>query len=71
MAKKSGDGKLAATDRRVAKLERSAAGRNGSITINIPKLAEQIIVREDADIDRIAEAMVAKIEKTAANMGVA
>lgn len=71
MAKKSGDGKLAATDRRVAKLERSAAGRKGNITINIPKLAEQIIVREDADIDRIAEEIVAKIEKTAANMGVA
>ncbi len=71
MARKSGDGKLAATDRRVAKLERSAAGRKGNITINIPKLAEQIIVREDADIDRIAEEIVAKIEKTAANMGVA
>lgn len=71
MAKKSGDGKLAATDRRVAKLERSAADKKGSITINIPKLAEQIIVREDADIDRIAEEIAARLEKTAENMGVA
>lgn len=39
-----------------------------NIEITIAKLADQIIVREDADIDRIAEALARKLEQTAYNM---
>lgn len=39
-----------------------------NIAITIAKLADQIIVREDADIDRIAEALVRKLEQTEYNM---
>ena len=48
------------------------ASRNmklGGGNINIPKLADQIIVREDADIDRITDALVRKIMKAQNNMG--
>lgn len=39
-----------------------------TITVNIPKLAEQIVVRSEADIDKIAEALAKKLEQTAYNM---
>lgn len=39
-----------------------------NIAVTIAKLADQIIVREDADIDRIAEALVTKLEQTEYNM---
>lgn len=39
-----------------------------SITIAIAKLADQIVVREDADIDKIASALAAKLEQKAINM---
>ena len=39
-----------------------------SISITIAKLADSIIVREDADIDRIAEAIAKKLEQTQLNM---
>lgn len=39
-----------------------------SVSINIAKLAESIVVREDADIDRIAQALADKLERTALNM---
>lgn len=39
-----------------------------NIAITIAKLADQINVREDADIDRIAEALVRKLEQTEYNM---
>lgn len=39
---------------------------NGNITI--AKLADQIIIREEADIDRIGEAIVRKLEEAGANM---
>jgi len=48
------------------------ASRNmklGGGNITIPKLADQIIVREDADIDRITDALVRKIMKAQNNMG--
>jgi hypothetical protein len=32
------------------------------VNIKIPKLAETIVIREDADIDRLASAMVHKME---------
>ena len=47
--------------------KKSSTG-NG-IVINIPKLAEQIIVREDADIDSIADKLSKKLVDTARNMG--
>ena len=40
----------------------------GKISVTIAKLADQIIVREDADIDRIAEAVARKIVETSVNM---
>lgn len=39
-----------------------------TISITLAKLADQIIVREDADIDRLAEAFAKKLVSTAANM---
>lgn len=38
-------------------------------TVNIPKLADQIIVREKADIDRIGDRLVQKIRKSSENRG--
>lgn len=38
-------------------------------TVNIPKLADQIIVREEADIDRIGDRLVQKIRKSSENRG--
>lgn len=73
MARKSANGKLAAADRRVASLEKTAADKKGKgdITITIPKLAEQIIVKDTKDIDKIAEEIATKLRDTAINMGVA
>ena len=41
----------------------------GSTVLNIPKLADQIIVREDADIDRIGNAIAKKIMASKNNRG--
>lgn len=41
----------------------------GNIKITIAKLADSIVVREDADIDRIVEAIVKKLEAVSNNMG--
>ena len=43
-------------------------GANSSSRFNIAKLADTIIVREDADIDRIANALYNKFKKHALNM---
>lgn len=48
------------------RIARSESKRN--IAVTIAKLADQIIVREEADIDRIAEALVTKLEQTEYNM---
>lgn len=40
----------------------------GGTVINIPKLADKIVVREDADIDRIATAIVEKLEMLQGDM---
>ena len=45
------------------------ARSSGGSSINIPKLADQIIVREDADIERIGDAIVRKLRTTAGTMG--
>jgi len=44
-------------------------GVRSSHVINIPKLADQIIVREDADIDMIAAKLAHKLEKVSQNVG--
>ena len=46
-------------------LRNQAAGNH----FTLEKLADSIIVREDADIDRIAEALERKLTKVALNMG--
>ena len=48
------------------RMARAESKRN--IAITIAKLADQIIVREESDIDRIAEALVTKLEQTEYNM---
>lgn len=47
------------------------ASRNTPVggNITIAKLADQIVVREEADIDRIAQAMVRRIRMTGSNTG--
>lgn len=47
---------------------RMAKNEGRSFVVNIPKLADQIIVREDADIDRITDELVRKIEKIVFDM---
>lgn len=43
--------------------------KSGKTNITIAKLADQIIVREEADIDRIAEQIANRLEKTVNNVG--
>lgn len=45
---------------------RNSKGLGGGI--NIAKLADTLVVREDADIDKIADALVRKLKKTSFNM---
>jgi phage tail tape measure protein, TP901 family len=47
---------------------RMAKGAGGTV-LNIPKLADQIIIREDADIDRIGDAIAKKIMASKSNRG--
>lgn len=44
--------------------------KKGNISIKVAKLADQIIVREESDIDKIADKMANKLRDTALNMGV-
>lgn len=73
MARKSAKGQLAEADRRIARLEKSGGGRKakGNVIITIPKLADQIFVRDEQDVDRLADEMATKLKDTARNMGVA
>ena len=48
---------------------RKAYADGQSINITIPKFADQIVVREDADIDKIASKIAHKLEKTSQNIG--
>lgn len=43
--------------------------RTGDGGVNIAKLADTIVVREDADIDKIANALAVKLRQSAANRG--
>lgn len=47
-------------------MARQEAKKNISVTI--AKLADSIVIREESDIDKIAEAIVRKIEQTSDNM---
>lgn len=47
-----------------------ASQKNGSITVTIAKIADSIIVREDADIERIADALAKKLLATAQNQAI-
>lgn len=43
--------------------------KSGGIVINISKLADKVEIRDDSDIDRIAERIAEKLEKTSQNLG--
>ena len=45
------------------------ARSEGSISLRIAKIADHIVIREEADIDRIADAFLRKIQAAAGNMG--
>jgi hypothetical protein len=46
-----------------------ARSSTSNITVNIPKLADTIRVRDDSDIDKIAAALANKLEKVSQNLG--
>lgn len=46
-----------------------AEGGTRSISISIPKFADQIIIREDADIERIGDAIIRKVQQASTNIG--
>jgi TP901 family phage tail tape measure protein len=48
-------------------MQMAKGGRN--VTINVPKIADQVVIREESDIDRIADALFRKIQAAAGNMG--
>ena len=55
---------------RIYPAERSAnMMRSAGVTISIPKLADQLVIREDADIDKLGDAIVRKIALASGNMG--
>ena len=49
--------------------QEGATKSKGSISITINKLADKIEVRNDSDIDKIAEALAKKLQRVALNMG--
>lgn len=51
--------------------QQGAASGSKSINITINKLADKLEVRNDSDIDKIAEALAKKLQKVSLNMGVA
>lgn len=55
----------------MARMEGAKNSSGGSVTINIQKLADRIEIRNDDDIDRIAEALAYKLKKIAFNTGTA
>lgn len=46
-----------------------AKASGGNVNITIPKLADQITVRSEADIDKIAQKLADKLEKVSHNLG--
>ena len=55
-------------DKSVQMAKEEGRSQSGGKSISIAKLADQIIVREDADIDKIADTIVRRIEKAELNM---
>ena len=51
------------------KTKGTAKGFIGSVTVAIAKLADEIIVREDADIDEITDKVAKKVVEVVVNMG--
>lgn len=47
---------------RVLTAQQNREYNNGGGTVNIPKLADTIVIREDADIDRVADRLVRKLK---------
>ena len=72
IVKNMSNAKLATLDRRLAKVEagKDKDGGKKEVNINIPKLADQIIVRDKTDIDEIADKIATNLKNTALNMGV-
>ena len=72
IAKNTSNAKLSMLDRRLAKLEtgKGKSDAKKEIKITIPKLADQIIVRDKTDIDEIAKEVATNLKNTALNMGV-
>jgi phage-related protein len=56
-------------DKSVQKAYADGAKSCGGSSITIAKLADQIIVREEADIDRIADKLAQKLESVSKNLG--
>ena len=54
-------------DKSVEMARKEGAEQSRSVSINIQKLADKIEVRNDADIDRIAEVLALKLKKVAFN----
>lgn len=50
------------------KAPRPTAAAQTPLQVTVAKLADQIIVREDADIDRIGEAVAKRVVQAARNM---
>lgn len=48
---------------------KNTAKSNKAISITIAKLADQIVVREEADIDKLAQKLADKLEKVSQNLG--
>lgn len=72
IAKNTSNAKLSMLDRRLAKMEAGKGKNDGKkeVNITIPKLADQIIVKDKADIDEIADKIATNLKNTALNMGV-
>ena len=72
IAKNTSNARLSTISNRLAKLEgnKGKAGGNKEVKITIPKLADQIIVKNQDDIDTIAEKIATNLKNTALNMGV-
>ena len=54
---------------RVLTAQQNRQYNQGGSNISIPKLADTIVVREDADIDKIASALVKKIKTNTISYG--
>ena len=49
--------------------EKSNVAVKNSGSVTIAKLADQIIIREEADIDRLVQKLADKLEKVSQNLG--